>query len=371
MEAKVKLGRIWGIPIGLHPSWFLIFGLLTWSLAVGFFPEEYPDLPLAAYWLLSGLTSVLFFGSVLAHELAHSFFALRNHIPVRRITLFIFGGVAQIEQEPRSPGAEFRIAIAGPLASLGLASLFGGLWWLDQSTSYLAAPSIWLARINLMLALFNMIPGFPLDGGRVLRALVWRLTGSFHRATRVAASTGQLVALGFIGLGVFTIFSGGLFNGLWLAFIGWFLQNAAAGTQTWSNMRHSLRGVTVGQVMNRDCPKVPSLLPLSRLVEERVLNGAQRCFFVTDNGHLRGLLTLREITSIPQRKWRFVTTEQVMVPIERLAQVEPQAELMSALQMMDNADVAQVPVVEDGEIVGTLSREQVLHYVRLRAELGV
>jgi Zn-dependent protease len=356
MEARVKLGRIWGIPIGLHPSWFLIFGLVTWSLALGFFPQEYPDLPTAAYWLLGIVTSLLFFGSVLVHELGHALLALRNRIPVRSITLFIFGGVAQIEQEPSSPGAEFRVAVAGPLASLGLFFIFGGLWLVDQGVSVLAAPSIWLARINFMLAAFNMIPGFPLDGGRVLRALLWRFTGSFHRATRVAASAGQLVALGFIGLGVFSIFGGALYNGVWLAFIGWFLQNAAASSQASSNMQESLRGITVGQVMSRNCSKVPSLLPLSQLVEEQVLNGAQRCFFVSDNGHLRGLLTLREISA---------------VPLERLSRVEPDTELMTALQMMDGANVAQVPVVEGDEVVGTLSREQVLHYVRLRAELGV
>jgi Zn-dependent protease/CBS domain-containing protein len=371
MEANLKLGRIWGIPIGLHVSWFLVFGLVTWSLASGYFPQEYPDLPTLSYWLLGAVTSFLFFGSVLVHELGHAFLALRNQIPVRGITLFIFGGVAQITQEPRSPGAEFRIAIAGPVASLGLAALFGALWLFDQSIPYLAALSIWLARINLILALFNMIPGFPLDGGRVLRAAVWQVTGNFHRATRLAASTGQVVALGFIGWGVFTILGGNFFNGLWLAFIGWFLQNAAATTQTQSSMQQSLRGVTVAQAMSRECTKVPSLLPLSQLVEERILNGGQRCFFVTDNGHLHGLLTLRDITAIPQQKWRYITTGQVMVPLDHLTWVEPGTELVTALQKMDDANVAQVPVVEGDEIVGTLSREQVLRYIRLRAELGV
>lgn len=372
MEASIKLGRIWGIPVGLHISWFLVFGLVTWSLATGYFPQEYQDLPVPAYWLLGILTSVFFFGSVLIHELGHSLLALRNGIPVRGITLFIFGGVAQITQEPRSPGAEFRIAIAGPLASLGLAALFGGLWLLDQGISaYLAAPSIWLARINLMLALFNMIPGFPLDGGRVLRALVWRMTGNIQRATQVAASTGQLVALGFIGWGVFTIFTGNFMNGLWLAFIGWFLQNAAATSLAQSSMPQALREATVSQAMSRECSSVSSLTPLSQLVEERILNGGQRCFYVTDDGHLRGLLTLRDISAIPQSKWRFTTAGQAMVPLSRLARVEPTTPLLAALQTMDDADVAQVPVMQEDEVVGTLSREQVVHYVRLRAELGI
>ena len=215
MNASLRLGKIWGIPIGLHTSWFLIFGLLTWSLAMGYFPEEYPELTGLTHLVLGVLTSLLFFGSVLAHELGHAFVALRNKIPVKSINLFIFGGVAQIGQEPTTPSAEFRIAIAGPLVSVGLAVLFGAIWWLDQNIPVLAAPSVYLMRINLILAAFNLIPGFPLDGGRVLRAIAWWVLKSFQRATQLAAFSGQLVAFGFIAVGVFAIFNGPLFNGLW------------------------------------------------------------------------------------------------------------------------------------------------------------
>lgn len=371
MDASLKLGRIWGIPIGLHSSWFLIFALLTWSLSTGYFPNEYPQLASTVHVSMGVVTSMLFFGSVLAHELGHAFLALRNQIPVRGITLFIFGGVAQIGQEPRSPGAEFRIAIAGPLVSLGLAGVFGLAYLLDRAFPFLAAPSLYLMRINFILAVFNMIPGFPLDGGRVLRALVWRFTGSFQRASRVASFSGQLVAFGFIGLGVFTIFTGQFLNGLWLAFIGWFLQNAAASSYAQTNMQQALRGIRVGQVMSRDCSRVGSLVPINLLVEERVLTGGERCFFVADNGQLEGMLTLRDISRIPQNSWRFTTTRQAMVPAKQLASVSPETELMSALQMMDSANVAQVPVLVQGELVGVLSREQVVSYLRSRAELGV
>jgi Zn-dependent protease len=307
----------------------------------------------------------------LLHELGHAFVALRNSIPVRQITLFIFGGVAQLEQESRSAGAEFRIAAAGPLVSFALAALFGLLYLLDQHIPYLAAPSYWLARMNLLLALFNLIPGFPLDGGRVFRAIVWHYTGNLHRATQAAAFVGQLCAFGFIGWGVYTIFTGSFFNGLWLAFIGWFLQNAAAASFAHTNIQEALRGVTVEQVMARDFPKIPSLLSLNQLIEENVLREGQRCFIVTDNGHARGLVTLKDITNIPQQKWRLVTAEQVMLPLKRLTQVKPKMALLAALQLMDKADVAQVPVVEDEELIGLLAREQVLHYVRTRAELGL
>ncbi len=371
MDANINLGKIFGIPVGLHLSWFLIFILLTWSLATGFFPKEYPDLPMVYNWFLGLVTSLLFFGSVLAHELAHSIVAIRNRVPVRRITLFIFGGVAQIDQEPQSAGAEFRIAIAGPLTSLLLAGVFAAAWWLERTLPFLAAPFLWLARINFILAVFNLIPGFPLDGGRVLRSIVWKITDNLQRATQVATFLGQLVAVGFIGWGIFTIFRGNFFNGIWFVFIGWFLQNAAAASYAQAGIQNALRGVTVAQVMTRECAKVPRLLTLKQLVDERILTGGQRCFFVASNGDLEGMITLRDIAAVPQQKWRFTTTEQVMVPYERLVKVHPDMELLTALHAMDDANVAQVPVVEGNSIVGMLSREQILHYIRIRSELGI
>ena len=370
MEASVKLGRILGIPVGLHLSWFLIFALVTWSLASGYFPNEYPMLPGAALWLMGAATSLLFFASVLLHELGHSWVALRNQIPVRSITLFIFGGVAQIGREPGDPGAEFRIAIAGPLTSLTLAGVFAGLWLLDRGSPYLAAPSLWLARINLMLGLFNLIPGFPLDGGRVLRAAVWGLTKDFRRATQFASFSGQLVAFVFIGLGVLTIIGGNFFNGLWLAFIGWFLQNAAATSYAQVNMQHMLRDVTVAQVMSPECPQVNGNTPLAQLVEERILTGGQRCFFVTDDGHLLGMITLRDVTAIPRSDWGAVLAEQAMVPWERLIRFDPSMKITAALQSLDDARVNQVPVVKEDRLVGVLSREQIVHYIRLLGEIG-
>lgn len=202
MKTTVKLGKFWGIPISLHAGWFLIFGMIPWSLAAGYFPAAYPDLLTSIHWALGGIISVLFFASVLAHELGHSYLTLRNKIPVSDITLFVFGGVSQIEQEPKSPGAEFRIAIAGPVVSLALAALFGGLWLMTQNIVWLAAPSMWLARMNLMLFLFNMIPGFPLDGGRVLRAIIWRCSSDFRMAARAASLIGQLIAQIIMGFGL-------------------------------------------------------------------------------------------------------------------------------------------------------------------------
>jgi Zn-dependent protease/CBS domain-containing protein len=370
MDANIKLGKLWGIPLGLHTSWFLIFALVTWSLAAGYLPGEYPDLSQLAYWLLGALTSLLFFASVLLHELGHSIIALRNEIPVRSITLFIFGGVAQIEREPRSPGAEFRIAMAGPLTSLGLAGLFYGFWYFNQGTPYLAAPSHWLARINLILGVFNLIPGFPLDGGRVLRALLWKALNSFQRATQAASFSGQVVAFAFIVFGMFSIFAGNLFNGVWLVFIGWFLQNAAANSYAQANLQKMLEGVSVSQVMLKECPRVSGQITLDQLVEDKVLSGAQRYFFVEEDGWLRGLLTLKDITALPRKDWPRILVEEAMLPLERLVQVSPEMKVLEALQRMDDASVAQVPVMEAGKMVGLLTRQQILRYVRVLGEIG-
>ncbi len=371
MNASLKLGQIWGIPIQLHWSLLLVFALLTWSLAAGYFPAEYPTLSLPTYWLLAVMTSVLFFGSVLLHELGHAYLALRHKIPVQGITLFIFGGVAELKEEARTPGAEFRIAIAGPLVSLALAGIFGLLWLLDQQIPLLAAPSIWLARINLILALFNLIPGFPLDGGRVLRAAVWRFSGNGQRATQLAAFSGQLIAFGFMGVGFFIALTGNFFNGLWLAFIGWFLQNAAASSIVQVNLQQSLQGVTVRQVMASRPRLIPSTLSLNQLVEENILSGAgERTFLVGEADQPRGMLTVHDLTKVPQRKWRYMTVEQLMTPLKAVAQVQPNTDVSKALELLSQANLPMI-VTENDQIVGILSREQVFGYLRLRFELGL
>ena len=371
MNSNVRLGRIWGIPIGLNTSWFVVFALITWSLATNYFPREYPLFSTIIYLSLGLATSLLIFASVLAHEMGHAYLAVRNKIPVRGITLFIFGGVAQIEREPSTPGVEFRIAIAGPLVSLMLSGLFGALWLVGQGHPLLAAPSEYLMRTNFILAVFNLIPGFPLDGGRVLRALVWHFSGNYHRATQLASFTGQIVAFGFIGFGVVQLFTGSFVNGLWMIFIGWFLQTAAAGASSQAKLQRSLQGATVAQAMEPNCSEVAALTPLSVLVDQRVLSTGQHCFYVTDSGNILGMLTLRDITAIPKQKWGFTTAAQAMVPFSRLIRVESSMGLMDAMQAMDSANLSEIPVMDAGRLVGTLSRERILQFLRTRSQLGM
>jgi Zn-dependent protease/predicted transcriptional regulator len=371
MNANISLGKIWGIPLGLNASWFVIFLLSTFSLSTGYFPIQYPELGLAGSVVLGLITTLLLFGSVLAHELGHAYLALRNNIPVKGITLFIFGGVAQISSEPKTPGAEFRIAIAGPLVSVALAALFGGLYLIEAGVPYLAAPAFYLMRINLILTLFNLIPGFPLDGGRVLRAIIWKLSGSYVRATKYASIGGQVVAFGFIGLGIFQVFTGQVINGLWLGLIGWFLQNAAGSAYAQMNIQQSLRGVTVSQAMQQDSVQVPALTPVSYLVEGYVLNNGRTNFLVEEDGQVRGILTLQEIMAVPQTRWRYTTAGQIMVPLARTVQVDSESELLMALEKMENANLSHVSVIEHENLVGILSRDQMSRYLRLRSELGV
>ncbi len=371
MRASLTFGRIFDIPIGLHSSWFLIAALLTWSLAVGYFPREYPGWGIATYWLIGGITAVLFFASVLIHELGHSVVALREGVPVRGITLFVFGGVAQIGREPPTAGAEFRIAIAGPLTSLALAGLFTLLGTTASAVPVAAAPAVYLGRINFLLAVFNLIPGFPLDGGRVLRAILWQFRGSFREATRWATLIGQGIAFLFILFGVWQMFFGRFLDGLWIAFIGWFLNNAAESSRQQVVLQDLLAGITARDVMTRECPTVSGDVPLDRLVHDHILGSGRRCFFVTDDGGLRGLITLHNVKAVPRERWDEVTASEVMTPVTQVLWARPDEDVLALLQRMDEADVNQVPVVEDDHLLGMITRENLLRYIRVRSELGI
>jgi Zn-dependent protease len=370
MDVNVKLGRFLNIPIGLNKSWFLIFAFLTWSLASGYFPGTVSGYSTISFWFLGAISSILFFGSVLAHELGHSVIALRNGIPVRSITLFIFGGVAQIEREPQTPGAEFRIAIAGPITSLVLAVLFWTISILGASTPFLAAPSLWLARTNFILAIFNMIPGFPLDGGRVLRALVWKLSDNMILATKVASIAGQIVAFSFIGLGIFSLFSGNFSNGIWLALIGVFLNNAAASSYSNAKLEHSLKDVTVEQVMSTRIPHISSLMSLERLVNDYVLPFNQRAFIVTENNVAKGLMTVQDLSEIPRRKWPFMSVGQVMEPLDRSVEVAPGTKLVEAMKTIQQINAHNIAVINQGQVVGTISQDDVNRYLNLKSKLS-
>ena len=267
VKGSFSLGKVAGISINIHISWLIIFVLVTWSLAVAYFPQQYPNWSAPLYWSLGVGASLLFFTSVLLHELAHSLVARGRGIPVRDITLFIFGGVSEIAQEPTTAGTELFMALVGPITSFFLAGVFALLWLLARSIGGpLSALTLYLASINAMLGGFNLIPGFPLDGGRVLRAILWGISGSLEWATRYASLVGQGIAYLFILLGIWQVVTGNWINGLWIAFIGWFLDNAAQTSYRQVAMKRMLSGHTVEQAMNRDCYSIAPTVTLESLI---------------------------------------------------------------------------------------------------------
>jgi Zn-dependent protease/predicted transcriptional regulator len=370
MKGSLSLGRILGIPIRLHASWFLIAALITWSLAVGYFPQTNPGWNSLTYLVVGAVASLLFFASVLLHELGHSVLALREGVPVKSITLFIFGGVAQIGREPPTAGAEFRIAIAGPLTSLGLAAVFGGLGAILSEYAVVAAPLTYLGRINLLLAAFNMIPGFPLDGGRVLRAVLWQFGDGYQNATRWAARAGQAIAFGFIGLGVVQFFLGGLTNGLWLAFIGWYLNSAARASYQQVALQGMLTGLKARNVMIEQCAPVSSDVRLDRLVENHMLKGDQRCFFVSGSDDPQGVLTLEDVKAVSRTQREQLTAGQVMTSAKSAFAADAEDDVWGLLQRMNEEDVRTVPILQDGRLLGVVTLEHLWNQVRLRSELA-
>ena len=367
----LRLGRIFGIPVGLHYSWFIVFVLVTLSL-VAQFTAEYPDWAAGVQYSVGVLTSLLLFLSVLLHELGHSVVALRKGIRVRAITLFVFGGVAQIEREPSRPRDEFQIAVAGPAVSFLLAGAFYGFSrGVESLSERLQVLGQSLGRINFILAAFNLIPGFPLDGGRVLRALLWKGTGSYDRGPRLASAAGQGIEYLFIVAGVWIAFSKDFVGGLWMGFIGWFLLSAAQAAVAQLDVRRLLRGIRAVDAMTTDCLVLPRGMSVAELVEEHLLRTGRRCALVVEGDRLLGLITLHQVRRVPRAEWTMTPLEAVAIPESELHAVPPEMELVEVLALMDDYNVNQVPVVRDGRIIGLIGREQLMHVIRTRLELGV
>jgi Zn-dependent protease len=367
---NIPLGRILGIQIGLDYSWFVIFALLTWMLASSYFPAEFKDWPQWLYWLMGAAATIMLFVSVLLHELGHSAVALRQKVPVPSITLFLFGGVSQIGAEPPSASAEFLIAAAGPLVSLILGILFYLVQPLVAGIEPLLGLAKYLAYVNLALALFNLIPGYPLDGGRVFRAIVWAITGNMRRATVIAANTGRLFAFLFIFAGVWQMLSGNFTGGLWIAFIGWFLDSAASAQVQQVTVQGLLTGHTVSQAMSTHCANVSADVTLQDLVDEHILGSGQHCFLVKRGDNDVGLMTLQRIKEVPRAEWATTRIGQVMLPLDRLEGVDRNTELWTALQKLDRDGVNQLPVTRDQQVIGMLSREDVISFLRTMQQLG-
>lgn len=371
MQSSFKLGRIAGIEVGVHYTWLFAFALIAWSLAQGFFPQSFPGFDAGTYWLIGAIAALLLFASVLVHELSHSFVALARGQAVHSITLFIFGGVSNLKAEAEEPRDEFLVAVVGPLTSFALAGVF---WAVSErfgtSRTPVHAVVDYLAFVNLLLGGFNLVPGFPLDGGRVLRSLIWGATGSLRRATQIASYVGQAFGFLLIFWGVSRLLGGEFLGGLWTAFIGWFLNSAAESTRQQQALTEHLRGIPVAQLMNPDPPVVSGDVSVQAFVFEHVLRRGQRAVLVVDDGRLVGIVTISDAKELPHEQWATTSVSTIMTPVP-LKTLAPEADLNAGLKLLAEGELNQVPVVQDGRLLGLLSRADILRFLQLRDELDL
>jgi len=369
-----RLLRVFGIDILVHWSWLAIFALLTSWLALGFFKDEYKDWTVAQRWGASVAAALAFFGSILLHELAHSLVARREGLPVRSITLFIFGGVSALGGEPQTPGQEFRVAIVGPLVSFILAAVFGIVtvvaFLSDAEESPPAAVALYLAFINFAVGVFNMLPGYPLDGGRVLRAGLWARGRNLLTATRRASMAGTFIAFGLIAVGVVSILYGNFIGGAWFIVIGWFLRNVSEASYQQLLSRTTLEGAKVADLVNRSFEAAPPDVSLSALANDYMLAGGWRCIPIVVAGELLGLVTMRDLKRVPREEWETTSAFRAMTPREKLHEVDARQDIAAALEMMAGENVNQLPVMEFGRFVGFVTRADVLRLMQVRSELG-
>jgi Zn-dependent protease/predicted transcriptional regulator len=372
MRRGLQIGKILGIPILLDPSWLFIFGLLTYALSSSF-AEKYPQWSSSQHWVVGTLTSLLFFGSVLFHELSHSVVARHYKIRVISITLFIFGGVARIGRDPSKAIQEFNIAIAGPIASFVLAVSFFGLSTLFAFDEKVAALATYLAGTNFILGLFNLAPGFPLDGGRIFRAIVWGITKDFNKATRMAGTSGKLIACALIGYGAWCGLHDNLTGGVWYGLIGFYLLGAANDSVTQLAVRETLRGLSAADVMSQEVPIISGGISLEDYGAEVLRTGRRYHLVVTDD-RLVGLMNVQALHAVPREEWEHNSVQSVMLPRERILWASQDEPLQRLLERLFAADINQMPVVsgsqDDGaHVVGMVSRDAILRVIQARSEL--
>ncbi len=371
MGNSIKIGKIAGIEIGVHWSWVFIFALITWSFAGGILEEFFPEWSSSRRWGVAVVVAVIFFMSILLHELSHSLVAKARGIEVVGITLFVFGGVSNLGREAESASEEFQIAIVGPLTSLAIGAVFATLWFALQGPSpEVAAIAGYLAFINGVIAAFNMLPGFPLDGGRVFRSIVWARNRNLLRATRVAAKTGEFVAYGLMAGGAVQL----LFNpigGVWMFLIGMFLRNASASSYEQMVLQTTLEGLTAREIARTDYVPVPPDMTMDHLVGQLMLVGHGRCYPIVAGEELLGLITLTDAQKLDREHWPTTSVYRAMTPFEKLQTVPPEESATAVLQLMNEKDVNQVPVVDGRRIVGIISRADILRLIQVRRAVAI
>lgn len=366
MGGTVKVFGVGGIPIYIHVSWLAIYALITWTLAVGYFPQVLPDMPSAAYWISGLIAALLLFVSVLLHELSHSFMALAHGLSVRGITLHVFGGVSHLEDEPPTPRAEFLIAVVGPLTSFGIAAVLWGLRALGVAAAGTAgAITAYLLFVNVAVGIFNLIPGFPLDGGRILRAALWHWKGTLDRATYAASRVGVVFAWGLVALGLLQVLSGAVVGGIWLVLIGLFLQSMASASYAQVALREALARVPVRDIMARDVVSVPADATVDQLVEQFWVHRFTS-FPVIDDARVAGIVSVQRVHAVDRERWSLARVRDVMYPLSEQLVVRPADSLFEAFAKAARNGVGRLAVMDGLGLVGYLSLRDVTHVLALR-----
>ena len=365
----IQIARVIGIPIYLHFSWLIIFGLIAWTLSTGYFPAQSPDLPASSYWAKGLVASLLFFVSILLHELGHAFVARRQGLRTLSITLFVFGGVAQLEKDPKDGRAEFWMAAAGPVASLALAGLFYTLANLPLVGASAAAVARYLALINLMLALFNLVPAFPMDGGRLLRGALWGPLGK-ARATRIASGAGTLFAFLLISAGVFSLLRGDSLGGLWYILIGWFIKDASLSSYHRVRLDEALRGVTVRDAMVQAVATIPGSGSVAEAAREYFMRTGFGSYPVTRGEAVVGLLCLKDVLRLSAEEREATSVQGAMRPLTDALVTDPDVPLPEAIARMAQAGTARLLVMHGERLAGLLTMNGVIRRLRVREELG-
>jgi Zn-dependent protease/CBS domain-containing protein len=370
----IKLFSVFGIDIYLNYTWFIVLFLIAWSLAYGYYQPQIPQGSHFTYWSLGFLTSVLFFLCILLHEISHSYVSKKSGIPVPRITLFMFGGVAQISREPPDPQTEIKVAAAGPIMSGVLLALFFGLYLLTTRVydfPILSAVFGILTFINGAVALFNLVPGFPLDGGRLLRAFLWKRKGDLQQATLITSRVGQGFAIALILLGFFQFFLGNIVGGIWLIFIGFFLEQAAASGYQKVLIREGLSGTKVKEIMSQDVISIEENLSLSELVENYFFKHRFNTYPVVKDGKFLGCINLNNLKQFPKEKWHQVKVAQAMEKLSSEDLLHAEDEAVEALRKMVRTGRGRLPVLKEDRLVGILTRRDIMSFLKIKTDLGL
>ena len=372
MRKSFRLTKLFNIPVEINYTWFIIFGLVIFTLAWNVFPSTDPELGRIFHWLMAIITAVLLFASLLAHELSHSLVAKRHKLPIQGITLFIFGGVAHMEKEPSSPEVEFKMAIAGPIMSFFLAFLFFGLYHffynIGLPKAFLSI-AFYLSLMNLIVGIFNLIPGFPLDGGRVLRAALWSYYKDLKKATAIASGFGKGFAFFLIALGFLYLFMGAIIPGIWFIFIGLFLQEAAEVSYRQVVMKKILEGVKVENFMTKDVITVPADIKLNKLVDEYFFRFRHASFPVVEDDTILGLVTLHDVKDIPKSKWIEKNARETMVPLSPQLVIGKKEDAMDALAKMAKNKIGRLLVIEGSKLAGIISQRDIMRLFEFKSEI--